>query len=106
MNPSTPDFKPMPLASVIYAVTFDQCGLPIVQAKIHTDTAGRGQFTGDPGRAYTMLSAALDITSKRLADTIANQLMRAAEEKRLLNAELLQEEPVDSPFNAHPNSLP
>jgi len=40
--------KPMPPAAVIYVVTFDEQGRPTVQAKIHTDTAGRTIFELPP----------------------------------------------------------
>lgn len=98
-------FKPMPLAAVIYGATFDDAGHPTVQAKIHSDVAGRTVFEGDAAKAYTLLQAALEAVSKRLAARLTDQFTQAAEEKRLLNAELLRE-PVDSPFNAHPNTLP
>lgn len=87
-EPATTDFKPMPLGAVIYAVTFDHEGHPIVQGKIHTDTAGRAQFQGDAAKTYLMLQAAIETTGKRLAGTITDQLTQAIEEKRLLNAEL------------------
>lgn len=94
----------MPLASVIYAVTFDGRGTPIVQAKIHTDTSGRAIFTGDAGKAFSMLSAALETTTKRLATCIADQMTRGIEEKRMLQAELIEGHddcprplPIDAP---------
>lgn len=83
------DLKPMPPAAVIYVVTFDESGGPTVQAKIHTDVAGRVLFEGDPAKAYALLSSGLEATARRFAVSATEQLMRAVEEKRLLNAELL-----------------
>lgn len=82
------ELKPMPVASVLYAVTFDEDGVPTVQARIHTDTAGRARFEGDAAKAHLLLQAALEVTAKRLADTLTEQVTRAVTEKRLLNAEL------------------
>jgi hypothetical protein len=80
--------KPMPLAAVLYAVTFDAEGRPTVQGKIHTDTAGRMQFEGDAAKTYTLLQQALEVTARRLATPLTNQLIQSIDEKRLLNAEL------------------
>lgn len=96
--------KPMPLAAVIYVATFDDAGRPTVQAKIHTDTAGRTIFEGDAAKAYTLLDAAMTAVGRRLAISLTDQLVRTLEEKRLLNAELMRA--VDSPFNSHTNSMP
>lgn len=82
------DFKPMPLAAVLYAVTFDAEGRPTVQGKIHTDTAGRAQFTGDAARTLVMLQHAEEITARRLAANLTDQMTRSMEEKRLLQNEL------------------
>lgn len=82
------ELKPMPPAAVIYLTTFDESGAPTVQAKIHTDVAGRVLFEGDPAKAYALLSSGLEATAKRFAASATEQLMRAVEEKRLLNAEL------------------
>lgn len=82
------ELKPMPPAAVIYVVTFDASGTPTVQAKIHTDVAGRILFEGDPAKAYALLSHGLEATAKRFAASATEQLVRAIEEKRLLNAEL------------------
>ena len=87
--------KSMPLAAVLYAVTFDAEGRPTVQGRIHTDTAGRAVFTGDPARTLVMLQHAQEVTGRRLATTVTNQLTQAMEEKRFLNAELI-EEPLDA----------
>jgi len=94
------ELKPMPLASVIYALTFDPQGKPTVQAKIYADTGGRLSFEGDAGKAYTMLCDALDTTTKRLATCITDQMTRGMEEKRLLQREL------DEPANPPPTPLP
>lgn len=80
--------KPMPLAAVLYAVTFDADGRPTVQGTIHTDTAGRAVFIGDAARTLVMLQHAEEITSRRLAANLTDQMTRSMEEKRLLNAEL------------------
>jgi len=88
MNSMSDTLKPMPLAAVIYVATFDEAGHPTVQAKIHSDVAGRTVFEGDAAKAYTLLQAALEAVSKRLATSLTGQLLQAAEEKRLLNAEL------------------
>jgi len=80
--------KPMPPAAVIYVVTFDEQGRPTVQAKIHTDTAGRTIFEGDAAKAHTLLDAAMAAVGRRLAIALTDQLLKALEEKRLLNAEL------------------
>lgn len=84
----SPELKPMPPAAVVYVVTFDASGVPTVQAKIHTDTAGRQVFEGDAGKAYSLLNAAMDCTGRRLAMSLTDQLVRAIEEKRLLQLEL------------------
>lgn len=87
--PSEPlELKPMPLAAVIYFVTFAEDGTPSVQGKIHADTAGRQQFTGDASRCYTMASTAQDLLAKRLAVNLTDAMTRAAMEKRLLAQEL------------------
>ncbi len=86
MSDLTP--KPMPPAAVIYVVTFDAAEAPTVQAKIHTDVAGRVKFEGDPAKAYTLLCSAMEVTVQRFAASATEQLMRAIEEKRLLNDEL------------------
>lgn len=88
MSEPNHDFKPMPLASVLYAVTFDEQGQPTVQGKIHTDAAGRAVFEGDPAKTYLLLQAALETTGKRFAAPLTDQLVKSMEEKRLLNAEL------------------
>jgi len=89
------ELKSMPLAAVLYAVTFDAEGRPTVQGRIHTDTAGRAVFTGDAARTLVMLQHAQEVTGRRLATTVTNQLTQAMEEKRFLNAELI-EEPLDA----------
>lgn len=89
------DLKPMPLASVIYAVTFDEHGVPTVQAKIHADVAGLMQFEGDPVKSYTLLTLALECVGKRLAANVSMLVTQAAEEKRLLQKELPQP-PIDN----------
>ena len=88
MNESAPDLKPMPLAAVLYAVTFDAEGRPTVQGKIHTDTAGRAVFTGDAARTLVMLQHAEEVTARRLAANLTDQMTRSMEEKRLLQLEL------------------
>jgi hypothetical protein len=80
--------KPMPLAAVLYAVTFDTEGNPTVQGKIYTDTAGRAVFSGDPARTLVMLQHAEEITARRLTSKLTDQLTQAIEEKRLLSNEL------------------
>lgn len=82
------ELKPMPPAAVIYVVTFDASGAPTVQAKIHSDVAGRVLFEGDPAKAYALLCSAMEVTVQRFAASATEQLVRAIEEKRLLNAEL------------------
>ncbi len=82
------ELKRMPPAAVIYVVTFDESGAPTVQAKIHTDVAGRVLFEGDPAKAYTLLCSGLEVTVQRFAASATEQLVRAMEEKRLLNDEL------------------
>lgn len=84
------ELKPMPLASVLYVVTFDASGVPTVQAKIHADSAGRTRFEGDAGKAYTLLFTAVETTAKRVATSLTDQLVRTIEEKRLLQNELLE----------------
>lgn len=42
-----------------------------------------------------MLQHAQEVTGRRLATTVSNQLTQAMEEKRFLNAELI-EEPLDA----------
>jgi hypothetical protein len=81
------ELKPMPIASVIYVVTFED-GAPTVQARIHTDTAGRARFDGDAAKAHLLLNDAQDVISKRLAKTLTEQVTRTLQEKRLLNTEL------------------
>ena len=88
MTEPAPDLKPMPLAAVLYAVTFDAEGRTTVQGKIYTDTAGRAIFAGDPARKLVMLQHAEEVTSRRLAANLTDQMIRSMEEKRLLNAEL------------------
>jgi hypothetical protein len=78
----------MPLAAVLYAVTFDAEGRPTVQGKIYSDTAGRAVFIGDPARTLVMLHHAEEVTSRRLAANLADQMTRSMEEKRLLQNEL------------------
>lgn len=78
----------MPLAGVIYVVSFDHDGVPCVQGRIHTDTAGRAHFAGDAARAFVMLEAALEVTGRRFSTRLTEQITQAMEEKRLLNAEL------------------
>lgn len=103
----TAELKTMPLASVIYVVTFDAKGMPIVQAKIHTDTAGRARFEGDAGKAYTMLFAGLEATAKRVSLALTDQLVRTIEEKRLLQTELDQPPTAISTLTAtEPPELP
>jgi len=82
------ELKPMPLAAVLYAVTFDAEGRPTVQGKIHTDTAGRAVFTGDAARTLVMLQHAEEVTARRLAANLTDQMTRSMEEKRLLQLEL------------------
>ncbi len=82
------ELKPMPLAAVLYALTFDAEGRPTVQGKIHTDTAGRAVFTGDAARTLVMLQHAEEVTARRLAANLTDQMTRSMEEKRLLQLEL------------------
>ncbi len=82
------ELKPMPLAAVLYALTFDAEGRPTVQGKIHTDTAGHAVFTGDAARTLVMLQHAEEVTARRLAANLTDQMTRSMEEKRLLQLEL------------------
>lgn len=83
-----PEFKPLPLGSVIYCVTFDDQGRPILQGKILADQAGQASFVGDAAKTYLMLQSGLVTTGRRFAVAVTDQMTRSIEEKRLLQAEL------------------
>lgn len=64
------------------------------------------------GVAVQRLQAALERTTQRMAEPLTNKIVTMIEEKRLLQSELTapagtpSAEPVDSPFNPHPNTFP
>ena len=100
------ELKAMPLASVIYVVTFDADGRATLQASIHADVAGRLQFTGDAMKAYIPLQAAHERCLTRLAEAITRNAVRMAEERRLLAHELENGHALVGAATSEPEPLP
>lgn len=98
--------KTMPLASVIYVVTFDAEGRATLQASIHADTAGRLQFTGDAMKAYIPLQAAHERCLGRLAESITLDVVKRAEERRLLADVLENDHALVGAATSEPEPLP